>query len=538
MRIGHPAKAPDYGRIALGLLLIALAYFLMIDPAFAQGAANQSFRCTSGGRAIGTLYDSAISCPTTMQLDNLFTFLICNMERLAGNLLGHVYCGIMTDLIPAVMAMLTLATLAFGISFTIGVIPATARDFQMFLLKVVFVLVFATQADVLIGTLYTLLITGLREGTAVGLSAMFEDDSKFVTGTDVYRYLDGFLAQTMRFATDYVGADAAKGQNPCQNAIFAVLALMVVAFPPVFYIGIMIIFRVSITFLRAVFGYLYSIVGITFLLTLAPVFLSFYLFKLTRPFFDKWMGYLISFSLQMVILFAFLGFILSIDVRHVTSSLTGIIMPVEQTIEATSGRMPWSYCTVCDFQVVDKDGAPYPDDQYGAGDAITEGRLVCKDNPPKPITADTMSAPAKDLQNSLLKFASVALLSLLVLAYLVEWLLNYVAAMAQLLAGGFAQYAPIMGGGQTWNASPTMDVPGGDLANTWERGFQDGYIHNMGATSIGATAEGFKKASERMVMGGDMGQGDDYGAGRNDPGLTQTFLHFILNPHRDSGPGH
>ena len=533
-----PIAAPftiDYGRFFFGLFLIAIAYLIMMDPAFAQAAGGDtSFSC-SGSSATGTLYDESMPCPTTMGMNNIFTFLVCNMERLAGNLLGEMYCGIMADLIPAVMAMLTLATIFFGIGFTIGVIPATARDFQMFLLKVAFVMVFATQADAMIGTVYNLLVTGLREGVAIGISVMYPDDMKSATGTvtgiDVYRYLDGFLGQALHFATDYVGADKAKGDDPCQNALFAVMAIMAVAFPPIFFIGMMIIFRVAVTFLRAIFGYLYSIVGIVFLLTLSPFFLSFYLFKQTRPFFDKWIGYLVSFALQMVILFSFLGFILSIDVSHVSGSLVDIIMPNEEVMESTTIRMPWKYCTICDFEVVDKEtNEPFPNDKYGAGDVIKDGKLVCKE-PRKPITPLGMTAPpdVEKVQGALIKFAAIGLISLLVLAYLVEYLLNYVSALSAFLAGGMgASYAPLLGGGQTMNQSVSMDMPGGGLVSTFETGFTQGYMKDMGKTSLVSTANGITEAMKMLVMGGRREDGTT-----NDPGLIDTFTGFILNPHRD-----
>lgn len=526
----------DIGRLAFGLLLCTFAYLLMLDPAFAQAAGGQSFSC-SGGQAVGSLYDSSMNCPTTIRMGNIFSFLVCNMERLAGNLMGEMYCGIMTDMVPGVMGMLTLAVLFFGIGFTIGIIPATARDFQLFLLKVVIIFVFATQADLLISTGYALLITGLREGTAIGLSVLFEDDTATVTGVDVYRYLDSFLKQAMHFATDYIGADREQGQNPCQNAVFAVLAIMAVAFPPIFFIGVLIIFRVTVTFLRAIFGYLYSIVGIVFLLSLAPIFLSFYLFKQTRAFFDKWIGYLVSFSLQMVLLFAFLGFILSIDVRHISGSLTDIIMPVQENIESTSMRAPWEYCTICDFKVVNKEtGAEIPQEQFD--EFLEQGQLVCKDNPPRAIAALSATAPPSDadkanmerVQSSLIKFASFGLLSLLVLAYLVEYLLNYVGALSSFLAGGMgASYAPQLGGGQVIGQKISMEMPGGELVNTFERGYTTGFTRDMGQTSLYSAAEGFKQASMNLVVGGTR-RADGT---TSDPGMVDIFTNFLINPHRD-----
>src|SRR5690606_29030122 len=107
--------------------------FLGANHAFAQadGVAG-NFSCM-GGQAMGTLYSPGFSCPTTLEFDNLFSFLVCNMEELSSNLLGHMFCGMTYMLEPAVTAAVTLAAIFFGIGFTIGVIPATAREFQAFL---------------------------------------------------------------------------------------------------------------------------------------------------------------------------------------------------------------------------------------------------------------------------------------------------------------------------------------------------------------------------------------------------------------------
>lgn len=524
-----------YTRYLIGMGMIAFAVLMMIDPAFAQTSTGAtSFRC-SGGHAVGQLFDSNVGCPTTLGMNNLFTFLICNMEQLVSNLMGEMYCSIVTDLIPAVMGMLTLAVLFFGISFTVGLIPATAKDFQAFLIKIVFVFVFATQSDYLIGVGYNLLITSLREGVAIGLSAMMppKPGGGSVSGLDMYRYLDGFLAQAMHFATDYVGGKwDTPGSNPCKNAVFAVMAIMAIAFPPVFYIGVMIIFRVALTFLRAIFGYMYSLVGIVFLLTLAPFFVSFFLFRATRPFFDKWIGYLVSFTLQMVILFAFLAFVLSIDVSHISSSLTNIIVPNKEVVETTALRAPWNYCTICQFQVVNKETKEVLPD-YGASDLISNGELQCTNAERTPISVTDLSAPEKQkVTNALIKFASTGLLSLLVLAYLVEYILNYVPALSSFLAGSLgAAWAPQLGGGATIGQKASLDIPGGELVTTFERGFDRGFNEQTkaGKSSISGAMEGFKQGAASMVAGGPRRSDGT----TTDPGMVDSFTHFILNPHRD-----
>jgi hypothetical protein len=86
-----------------------------------------AFRCT-GGTANGQLLISGASCPKTLSFDTLFSFLICNFEQLSSNLLGHMFCGMVKDLTPAVWAAVSLAIAVFGVSFTIGLIPATGQD--------------------------------------------------------------------------------------------------------------------------------------------------------------------------------------------------------------------------------------------------------------------------------------------------------------------------------------------------------------------------------------------------------------------------
>lgn len=66
------------------------------------------------------------------------------------------------------------------------------------------------------------------------------------------------------------------------------------------------------TFIRAVLQaawvYLMAIIAKMLLLGLAPIFISFLLFSRTKQLFDGWLGQLVNYSLQPILLFAFLGF--------------------------------------------------------------------------------------------------------------------------------------------------------------------------------------------------------------------------------------
>lgn len=555
----HWLTRRTFGLLA-GFLLVAVLLATFTPDAWAQGngRAAENFSCSSDGKAQGKLYNVNASCPTTLTFDHIFSYFICNMEQLSSNLMGNMYCGMVTSLTPMVMAVMTIAVLVFGMGFTIGVIPATAREFQKFLLKVTFILVFATQSEFLIGYAYRFFVEGAREGISIALSGLYTPPAGAPnTGNavaNVYAQLDGFLAQTMHFATDYVGAkwNQEGGSNPCNNAIFAVMAIMAIAFPPIFYLSLLIIGKIALTFIRAVFGYVYAIVGITFLLAVAPFFLCFFMFQATRQYFDKWLGYLVSFSLQMVVVFAFLTFIVTIDVKNSSKGLPDIIKPVQETQETTSLRLPWQYCTLCDFELIDKDGNVVPQASYE--NFIGKGTLRCKANPNYDANSTNPSnrvnytpiralnslvpnpgenAPDKNVQNTLMKFAGTSLLSLLVLAYIIDGILRFVPYFAQKIAGGIAPYAPQLGGGTSPSNVNTVDIPGlrsegGEyrgVLGSFERGFNAGFTRtpgkDQGSDSISRTGRGLSEAFSTMVSG----RGTD-----SDPGLIGGMARWFSNP--------
>ncbi|KDB57493.1 type IV secretion system protein [Anaplasma phagocytophilum] len=76
------------------------------------------------------------------------------------------------------------------------------------------------------------------------------------------------------------------------------------------FIGIIwALFSFFLAMMRAIILYLFIMVGLAFLLTLAPIFITFLLFQVTKGLFDGWLKMLVNFMLQPVILFAALAFL-------------------------------------------------------------------------------------------------------------------------------------------------------------------------------------------------------------------------------------
>ena len=508
-----------YGWILLTGFVCALGFVLLAHDASAQASGYTGHFVCIDNRAYGTLYTVNPSCPTTLGFDHIFSFLVCNMESLSSNLLGQMFCGMVFALTPAVSAVLVLSTIFFGIGFTIGVIPATAREFQVFLLKVATIWIFATQADYLIGIGYKLLVDGMRDGVDLVLGNF----GVTPTTITVYNKMDLFTDSMVQFAARYVGIDKTKGGDVCKDAIFAALAVMAVAFPPFGFLAVTLLIRVAVTFFRAVFGYIYAMIGIAFLLTLAPFFLSFYLFRQTRQYFEKWLGYMVSFSLQIVIMFAFLAFILSINTSRITGSYSNLVMQDQTTKEGGSFRAPWEYCTLCDFMAVDDSGRPIPENQYAQ--FIGKGTLVCKTNPPTPIKWDTTLSPDKGRMNTLLKFTSAGLFSLLILAYILEGLLTNVAYMAQTLAAGMSggMYAPQLGGGTNPYGRQSVRSPFDGAIDDFESGFGKGFAGE--SNSISGMASGVAGGMRKMITGKDSATSTTSAGG-----FGNRFVDWLTDP--------
>jgi type IV secretory pathway VirB6-like protein len=246
------------------------------------------------------------------------------------------------------------------------------------------------------------------------------------------------------------------------------------------YLGLVLIGRLAITLYRSVFAYIYAIVGIAFLLTLAPFFMVFFLFKKTASLFNKWLGYLASFTLQVIILFAVLAFILTMNVPSFLSNINDIIIYDTRAFEGSSVRFTYANCTLCEFKVVDKNNPSV--ELADKSKMLTDGMAVCTTNPGTPMNPlMAMSPPppgtpaTKAPLGALISAVAEGLLSLIILAVIVERLLANVPMLAQRLAAGLgSSYVPQLahsaaGGGLRAPGSGMIDDFAAGFRNTMER---------------------------------------------------------------------
>lgn len=388
---------------------------------------GQGFSC-SGGSASGDLY-TAQSCDGDPSQGQVFSYFVCNFEKIIREALGNVYCSIVDESRPGVMAALTMAVLFMGMMFLMGMSPFTAKELMVFAAKFSMVLAFATEAEYMIGIGYALFMNVAKEGIVIVLSYLFE--GHYSNANDVYKLFDDGLKQIMGLSSQ----DSKQDNSQCSNTLFSMMVLIAAAFPPLAFVGAYFMIKLVWVMLRAVFGYCQGILGVTFLVTLAPIYVSFALFKPTRSLFEKWTQYLISFSFQMVIVFAFLGMAFNI-IKKMADDITDytkLVKPYNRDFVASGTSNVLQMCGICEMDKT----APKEKPKCKSDRVMEIGEL------------------AKD--ENFLHFASVKILGMVLMFYILDIMMDFVPQMARHLAG--QKYAGQLGGGE---ASPEVEmaIPG------------------------------------------------------------------------------
>jgi type IV secretory pathway VirB6-like protein len=427
----------------------------------------------------------------------VFSFFICQFEQLLNEILSKVYCAVVGDLTPAIMAGLTLLVVLTGVGFLMGLVPFTAKELAILGAKFSLVLVFATQAEYMIGIGYNLFVNMAKEGITFVLDFIFVEATKrdfgefygittFSSVSDVYALFDAVLEKMMSMASE-----GEQENSQCKNAIFTMLVAVAVVVPPVAFMGIYFLFKFLWMILRAIFGYCQGLLGLTFLTVLAPIYISFALFKPTRTLFDKWVKYLISFSFQMVIVFAFLGMVFYImsQIADDLKSYGDLVQPYKKDVQSGPAILSFAdTCGICELESKGPKEAP-----------------SCK--------ANGKVLPLEEMQKDedFLKFAVVKVVAMIVLFYILDIMMGFVPEMARHLAG--PKYAGQLGGGAGGNAAmplPGEQAIGGMLSSA-------GNAFMKGNTSADGTVSAVRAAVVEGVVG--------------DRGLIAGAIRGAVNPN-------
>lgn len=432
-------------RALLMIALMLLGFVASANHAFATSIMvggnpiSTNFTCNNGV-ANGSLLQVS-TCPDGPQDGQIISFFVCQFEQMLNEVMSKVYCAVVDDAAPAIIAALTLLIVLTGATFLMGLLPFTAKELAILGAKFTLVFAFATQAEYMIGIGYTLFVSMSKEGIVMVFDHLMSNNlmdfsqlegnsplganvgiGSLTSVDDVYRLFDRTLQNILNIA-----AQGEKEANQCQDALFTMLMAIAIVIPPLAAAGAYFVIKLLWMLLRAVFGYCQGLLGLTFLVVLSPIYVSFALFKPTRTLFDKWIKYLVSYGFQMVIVFAFLGMVFYIlsQIADDLQSYRDLVKPYKQDTMTATGVLNFAdTCGICEME-----------------ESSPKEKPACKEG------GKVLPLAEMHQNEEFLRFMTVKVIAMVILFYVLDIMLAFVPEMAKVLAG--PKYAGQLGGGRS-----------------------------------------------------------------------------------------
>ena len=278
-------------------------YLKIIDRYYTDNAGSYTVNFKEG---VATTHLGVIT-----QFVSLVTTLLCNATRI-------IYTNIVEEnsFLNYIKALLVLYIIFTAIGFLIGVIQITNAEFviRIFKIGVIMQLVATGESWAFFNKyFFSFFQNGVNELTSIvfgGASVITDptaiDASKVhqegcISNVAGIQMFDHFIDQTFSYETTRKILSLFFGDH--------ITILKGLLFVPIIYILIIVIL---ITVIKSVLIFMVSYLAISILIVLAPIFIPFTLFKLTRSFFDNWIKQMISYFIQPLIILIFAGFVITL----------------------------------------------------------------------------------------------------------------------------------------------------------------------------------------------------------------------------------
>jgi type IV secretory pathway VirB6-like protein len=285
--------------------ILLASWALILMPS--QAMAYELLSCDDNGNVAGgqlflTTAGQSESFCEFQGLDHIFSQVACDVTTVLNIVLGAMYCALQYNLAPVVAALLTLYIVVFGVQLLMGTAELTSKEILLRLFKIALVWTFVTQSAWGIGIVFLFFIDLANQLIWWSMSAI--DTGGLInmpplptggvsTAMPVYHYIDKMIL------------DVVTGPLTQANSkLVGFFALMAGIIPPIFAIAVYWLVTTFKILMRALISFLLSISALAFLISLSPIFLSFMLFKATAQFFESWLKFMISYALQMGVVFA------------------------------------------------------------------------------------------------------------------------------------------------------------------------------------------------------------------------------------------
>jgi hypothetical protein len=473
-----------------GYLLIVLASWgLVLMPADAM--AYQLLYCNTNGTVGGgeLFYASPGSNNSFCQynanndptLDHIFSQVACGFTEIINDVLGKMYCGMQAVLKPVVATLLSLYIMIFGVQILMGTAQLTSKEVLTRLFKLSLVWTFISESTLAINMVFRFFLDLANLGVWWAISAI--ESATFHSGYDppfhMYHSPFGGLGDVMPAYTyiDTLIKQVVMGPFMAANSELVVFFALMGAFQfPIFMIALYWLITTFKILARTLISFLMAISALAFLIALSPIFLSMMLFRATYQFFESWLKFIISYALQIAIVFAcvalwamaimqFTGGLNSPPCSGFFGELSCVIFPSRKVeVVAAPTAMPSDSLGVCPYKMTMPSSStnmmphiecndptfnpvapPNATPQQKAKAAADKAKIILLSNLNQEKTEDPYQGATQTALNALVYYLFYYLISLIIVCYAFDALLRKAPEIARQLAG--PEYVPILGQG-------------------------------------------------------------------------------------------
>lgn len=289
--------------------LTLLTFAVLVLPGHAY--AFSALQCSAGTPVAGTsLFDDSTSgaCQFT-GVQYIFSTIICQFVTMINIIMGKLYCSIQAAVTPIIAALATVYIVTYGAQMLMGTAQLNSTEFITRIIKLCLVLwltadpTFGVSAG--IALMFNFFISFISESTRWVVEILVVAAPGINLGSVSSTYDPGVSA-TFKFIDDWF-YNALTGTLSNTNAkVIGFFVAMAAVMPSIAMMAFYWIVSLVLMLIRTLIAFLMAIVAVAFLLGLSPIFLSFMLFQITFSYFDQWVRFMVSYSLQVMVSFAIL----------------------------------------------------------------------------------------------------------------------------------------------------------------------------------------------------------------------------------------
>ena len=331
-------------RIPLILICCILTIVSFAFPAFAQVLQCDNFgRVISGTELLntqptanaGTASFCSEAAPSSAEGRNprIFSRVICTYVETLNQVMGRVYCGMQYQLQKYVAIAIIIYLAIFGLQILSGVTQLTTKEVLVRLIKIGLVWMFVSNYDYGVNLLFMFFVDFANQSIwwTMGAITTSAADPTVANNINLGSYSQtspGVVPVYMYF--DVLIYDILNNNIIAENQELIIFFMLIgLIFWPILMIAAYWFFTTFMILIRALLSFLLSITATAFLVAISPIFFCLLLFKSTQQFFETWLKFLISFAMQVMIVFAVVAMWLLIMLQFIGffGQLASVIFP-------------------------------------------------------------------------------------------------------------------------------------------------------------------------------------------------------------------